>query len=262
LLSGLDWQDEGVRTRNRGAGLLLAAAVLAGCSSSKPEAVPLCTSGSVVLTPEQTANAATIAAVGKRMGMPNHAVTVALATAFQESKLRNLPYGDRDSLGLFQQRPSQGWGSAQTVQVPRLAAASFYTHLRHVPGWATLPVTEAAQRVQHSAAGSAYAQWEEPSRELARALTGEVPAGLSCQFRPAPKPGMTTALQQEALADLGPGGLSRARSHAIVWTAASWLVAHASSYGVSTVSTLGQTWNAKRGTWKPDASAGVVLHWS
>jgi hypothetical protein len=62
------------------------------------------------LTQEQTAHATTISAVGKRLGMPAHAVSVALATALQESKLRNLDYGDRDSLGLFQQRPSQGWG--------------------------------------------------------------------------------------------------------------------------------------------------------
>jgi hypothetical protein len=259
-VSGVDWQDGGVRSRKRVTGLLLAA-VIAGCGSGKPEAVPACTSGSVVLTPEQTANAATIAAVGKRMGMPNHAVTIALATAFQESKLRNLTYGDRDSLGLFQQRPSQGWGSPETVQVPRLAAASFYTHLRRIPDWAALSVTEAAQLVQHSAAGSAYAQWEQASRELARALTGEVPAGLTCQFRPAPKPGMAATLEQDARADLGPGGLSPARPRAAVWTAASWLVAHALSYGVSSVSTLGQTWNAKRGTWKPDAAAGA-LHWS
>ena len=121
-----------------------------GCGGGHPDTLPLCTSGEVVLTTEQTANAATIAAVGKRLGVPNHAVTVALATAFQESGLRNLDYGDRDSLGLFQQRPSQGWGSAATIRTPRLAAATFYAHLLRVRGWATLPVTEAAQKVQHS----------------------------------------------------------------------------------------------------------------
>ncbi|MCW2598705.1 MAG: hypothetical protein JWM02_534 [Frankiales bacterium] len=250
-----------MRIRARAAAVLLAAAVLAGCGSGPPLAVPLCTSGTVILTPEQTANAATIAAVGKRMGMPNHAVTVALATALQESGLRNLPYGDRDSLGLFQQRPSQGWGSVATVRNPRLAAASFYKHLQRVPGWATLAVTDAAQRVQHSAAPQAYAQWEDTSRQLARALTGEIPAGLSCQFPPAPKPGRTAALQQDALAELGPGGLSRATTPAVGWAAATWLVAHAASYGISTVSALGQTWTAQRGTWRPDPAAGT-LRWS
>ncbi len=234
---------------------------LVGCGTSKGEALPACTSGEVVLTPEQTANAATIAAVGKRMGLPSHAVTVALATAFQESKLRNLDYGDRDSLGLFQQRPSQGWGTPAAITNPRLSAASFYRHLARVRGWQRLPVTVAAQRVQHSGAPDAYAQWEGPSRQLARALTGEIPAGLTCQFTPVPMPGVTTAMQQQAVAELGRGGLRRAATPASTWTAASWLVAHARTYGLSTISAAGQTWHAKRGTWTPDPRAGA-LAWS
>jgi hypothetical protein len=236
-------------------------ALLAGCGTGRPEAVPLCTTGSVVLTPDQTANAATIAAVGKRLGMPDHAVTVALATAFQESGLRNLGYGDRDSLGLFQQRPSQGWGPPSRIQVPRLAAASFYAHLRRIPGWRTLRVTEAAQRVQRSAAPEAYGQWEESSRELARALTGEIPAGLSCTFRPAPRPGSLLTLQAAAVAELGPGGLTRSGSPARAWTAASWLVAHAEAYGLSQVSLSGHSWQARRGSWHADPAAGS-LTWS
>jgi hypothetical protein len=241
--------------------IAVAAVFATSCGSGKLAALPLCTSGSVVLTPEQTANAATIAAVGKRLGVPSHGVTIALATAFQESKLRNLTYGDRDSLGLFQQRPSQGWGSAATVQDPRRASASFYVHLLRVPGWASLPVTVAAQRVQHSGAPAAYAQWEGASRELARALTGEVAAGLTCQFDPAPKPGQNGALREAAVAELGPGGLDRGRTPALAWTSASWLVAHAADYGVSRISARGQSWQAKRGTWKPDPQA-TTLAWS
>ena len=240
--------------------LLTAVLLLSSCGSGKPEAVPVCTTGDVVLTPEQTANAATIAAVGVRLGLPHHAVTVALAAALQESKLRNLDYGDRDSLGLFQQRPSQGWGSPATVSTPRLAAASFYHHLERVRGWRTLPVTQAAQRVQHSAAPEAYAQWEDASRQLARALTGEVPAGLSCQFTPIPKPGTAAALSRAAELELGAGRL-RAGSPGRTWTSASWLVAHASDFGLSTVSAKGLTWQAKRGTWKQDPKA-TVLAWS
>ncbi|MCW2501388.1 MAG: hypothetical protein JWN87_3064 [Frankiales bacterium] len=255
------WQDVGVRRRAGWVVGLTLAAALTGCGGGTPQTLPLCTAGSVVLTPEQTANAATIAAVGKRLGMPNHAVTVALATAFQESRLRNLDYGDRDSLGLFQQRPSQGWGSPARVRTPRLAAASFYTHLRRVPGWRSMPVTEAAQRVQRSAFPDAYAQWEDAARELARALTGEVHAGLVCQFAPAPKPGAGPALQTAALADLGPGGLARVRTPAIAWSTASWLVAHARSYGVSSVGLAGQRWEAKRGSWQADTAARD-LTWS
>jgi hypothetical protein len=259
--AGRHWHDAGVRCRTAWVALLLTAATSSGCGGGRGELLALCTAGSVVLVPEQAAHAATIAAVGKRLGMPDHAVTVALAAAFQESGLRNLAYGDRDSLGLFQQRPSQGWGSPAKVRTPRLAAASFYTHLRRVPGWQTMRVTVAAQRVQRSAAPEAYAQWEGSSRELARALTGQVPAGLACRFRPAPRPGAGPALQAAAVAELGPDGLSGAGPPAVAWTAASWLVAHARDHGVSTVAVDGQRWEAGRGTWKPDRAA-TALAWS
>jgi hypothetical protein len=133
------------------------------------------------MSPEQTVHATTIAAVGKRMGLPDHAVSVALAAALQESRLHNLGHGDRDSVGLFQQRPSQGWGSASQLLTPTYAAGAFYRHLARVPGWEALPVTTAAQRVQRSAAPSAYAQWEHEARAIAQAATGEIPAGLSCR---------------------------------------------------------------------------------
>lgn len=70
---------------------------------------------------EQRANAAAIVATGRQMGVPERGLWVALATALQESGLRNLDYGDRDSLGLFQQRPSQGWGSPAQVRDPTLS---------------------------------------------------------------------------------------------------------------------------------------------
>ena len=144
----------------------------------------------------QAANAATVAAVGKRAGLPDHAVTVALAAALQESHLRNLPYGDRDSVGLFQQRPSQGWGPRADLLDPVYAAGAFYDRLRKVPGWPTLSVAVAAQRVQRSALGSAYAQWEAEARALARSLTGEVAAGLSCRFSKPLQPGSTSLATQ------------------------------------------------------------------
>ncbi|MCU1586905.1 MAG: hypothetical protein JWN31_398 [Frankiales bacterium] len=208
-----------------------------------------------MLTTEQAANAATIAAVGQRMGLPDHAVTIALATAFQESGLRNLDYGDRDSLGLFQQRPSQGWGTASDVQTPRIAAASFYRHLLRVRGWAAMTVTEAAQRVQHSGAPDAYEQWAEPSRTLARALTGEVVAGFACHFDPPASPVVASGrLTHQADQELGTGGLTRR-----TWGSASWLVAQAKAYGLTRISMSGRTWTAARGTWAADPAAkGLV----
>lgn len=249
-----------VRLRRRGLIALLAGGLaLAGCGSgASPAAVPQCTAGSLILTVEQAQNAATIAAVGTRLGLPNHAVTVALATALQESKLRNLPDGDRDSVGLFQQRPSQGWGPPAKLRVPRLSSAAFYRRLVAVPGWAALPLTEAAQRVQRSGAPDAYAQWEDQARGLARALTGEVPAGLSCRFRPVRWP--DPALEPTAALELGPGGLTHTGA-ARTWASAAWLVAHALAYGVTVVSLSGQTWTANSGAWRPDAKAGSVLAW-
>src|SRR5262249_34885017 len=98
-----------------------------------------------MLDVDQAANAATIAALGKKLGLPDHAVTVALAAALQESRLHNLDYGDRDSLGLFQQRPSQGWGTSSEILTPSYAAAAFFRELVKVENWPTLPVTQAAQ---------------------------------------------------------------------------------------------------------------------
>ena len=225
--------------------------VVATCQAVTPTGV-----GRYLVTPEQAANAATIAAVGRRTGLGSHAVTVALATAFQESHLRNLPYGDRDSLGLFQQRPSQGWGTPEQILAPRLASAAFYARLATVPGWAALSVTDAAQAVQRSAAPLAYAQWEDPARALARALVGEVPAGLSCTLPPGDRPAAAAAVLVRAAQDLGPQVLQHAAPTAATdWAEASWLVAHAQELFVRTASCRGRTWTATTGSWKPDPAA-------
>jgi cell wall-associated NlpC family hydrolase len=123
---------------------------------------------------EQLSNAATIVAVGRGRGLPERAWTIALATALQESGLRNIPYGDRDSLGLFQQRPSAGWGSPSQLLDPVYAAGKFYDGLVKTPGWETLPLTVAAQAVQRSAFPTAYARWETAARALVAATAGVV----------------------------------------------------------------------------------------
>ncbi|MEU6401388.1 heavy metal transporter [Streptomyces sp. NPDC046985] len=135
-------------------------------------------------TPEQAVNAATIAAVGTGRGMPERAVTIALATALQESGLRNVGHGDRDSLGLFQQRPSQGWGAPEQIMDPAYAAGVFYQHLAKVPDYAGLPLTVAAQRVQRSGFPEAYAKHEPDAALLSAALTGRAGGALTCQGRP------------------------------------------------------------------------------
>ncbi|MEV7018968.1 heavy metal transporter [Streptomyces sp. NPDC093991] len=136
-------------------------------------------------TPEQAVNAATITAVGTARDLPERAVTIALATALQESALRNIDYGDRDSLGLFQQRPSQGWGTPRQIMDPAYAAEKFYEHLEEVPGYTRLPLTVAAQKVQRSGFPQAYAKHEPDAALLAAALTGRSGATLTCDGRPA-----------------------------------------------------------------------------
>ena len=205
---------------------------------------------------DQARNATTIAAVGRREGLPDHAVTIALATAMQESGLHNLDYGDLDSRGLFQQRPSQGWGTPQQVTDPAHAASSFYHHLVHVKGWQTMDTGQAAQAVQHSAAPDAYAKWEQQARLLAQVLTGEVPAGLTCRVTvpsgAQPDPQLASTMTTE----LGPMATSDAPSTAAGWTAAAWLVGHAEKHHVTSVTYAGQRWTAETGTWSP--AAGVA----
>ncbi|MEE4543611.1 C40 family peptidase [Streptomyces sp. V4-01] len=119
---------------------------------------------------EQVPNAKAIQATGLAKGIPARGQIVALATALQESGLRNLTYGDRDSLGLFQQRPSQGWGTATEILDPVHASTKFYEALEQVTGWQSLSVAQAAQAVQKSAFPDAYAKWDPLATAVQRAL--------------------------------------------------------------------------------------------
>src|SRR3954451_13680525 len=146
-----------------------------------PEGCQARVAGAVVdLSTEQAENASTIAAVAVRRGLPARAVSIALATAYQESKLRNLDHGDRDSLGLFQQRPSQGWGTSRQIRDPYYAAGKFYDELRKVHGYQAMRITEAAQKVQRSGYPEAYEDHAADARALASALTGYSHASFSC----------------------------------------------------------------------------------
>jgi hypothetical protein len=226
-----------------------------GSRSAQPACQVADGSLTYTLSLDQAANATTIAAVGKRIGLPDHAVTVAFAAALQESQLHNLPYGDRDSLGLFQQRPSQGWGTPAQVLTPSYAAAAFFQHLAQVGNWANLPVTVAAQQVQRSGAPSAYAVWEGEARALAKAMTGEVAAGLACQH-PVTTPSTTAgSLQGAVTTELGSPALGASLPPPRGWTVASWLVGHASKYGITAVAYAGQTWTPDGGHWQPGGTA-------
>ena len=115
------------------------------------------------------------------MGLPPRAAVIALATAQQESELLNLNWGDRDSLGLFQQRPSMGWGTPSQVRDPEYAARKFFRALQDVDGWEKLPLTVAAQKVQRSAFPWAYARWELMAAKVVQDQLDDVsPRELGC----------------------------------------------------------------------------------
>ncbi len=126
------------------------------------------------LTEDEEHNGATIVSVGQSMKVPPRGWVIAVATAMQESHLKNLgnlgAQNDHDSLGLFQQRPSQGWGTPAQIMDPTYAATKFYTRLLTVADWQTLPLTAAAQAVQRSAYPDAYAKWEPDATQLVGAL--------------------------------------------------------------------------------------------
>lgn len=246
-----------------------------------PQFGPECTvraDGEVTLDYVQMANAATITAVGLRRKMPERALVVALATALQESKLENLEDGDRDSLGLFQQRPSQGWGTPEKIQDPRYAAGKFYTALKKVKGWEKMKVTEAAQRVQRSAYPNAYEKWADESAVLAKALSGRATSAVECTISGDPVlrgAAAATALAAGMRLDWGKGlgAIDATQATGVTvpvkdskagWRYAHWLVSHASSTGLERVRFADRVWTAGEGKWQPvtaeqQAAGGTVV---
>ena len=210
------------------------------------------------LSHEQAENAALLAGRALGRGMPARAVTIAIATAMQESSLRNLEHGDRDSLGLFQQRPSQGWGSPEEVLDPVHATEAFYDALEKVPGYRDMAVTEAAQAVQRSAFPDAYAQHEQLARAWASALTGHSPGAVTCVDHE-PVVGDLPAFLERVERDLGAvarveEGLvvldATALTHGaegagrVAWGLAQWAVAVSPVQGVAEVHVADRRWTA------------------
>ena len=218
--------------------------------------------------PDQTANAALIAALSVRREMPPRAATIALTTAFQESKIRNLRYGDRDSLGLFQQRPSQGWGSETQILDPVYATNAFYDALEKFKGYQTADITRIAQRVQKSGFPEAYRDHEGQGRVLASALTGHSPAGLTCRLdevRAAASPTRVAGdlAEQMGVTSVRPGDGTltvTTRDARTAWAVAHWSVARAELYGASTVSIGERVWDRGAGDegWS-EGTAGTTV---
>lgn len=233
------------------------------------------------LEPDQAETAALLTATTVHRGMPARAATIAIATGLQESKLRNIAHGDRDSVGIFQQRPSQGWGTVEQIMDPVYSTGAFLDALSRVEGYEAMEVTVAAQTVQRSAYPDAYAQHEARSRAWASALTGWSPGSLTCTLgepadtaepgplvervgrdwsgtvTAAPGEGGTVVLDVGGLAGIE-GGTARA-----AWAAAQWAVAVAEPFGVTDVAVGDQRWDRTAGTWTtataPVAAGQVVL---
>lgn len=218
---------------------------------------------SAPLDPQQSQNAALIAAISVHRNLPAHAATVALATAMQESKLYNLEGGDRDSIGLFQQRPSQGWGTAKQVADPVYAINAFYDALERLGDWDTVTVTEAAQAVQHSAYPGAYAKHEPDARALASALTGYSPHAFACRLDAPTGRGRPGQAATEVSGLFGLHGVVRGDRLVIPvtrprigWAVAQYLLPQSPRFGIVRVAYDGHAWApGPDGQWQTDAHA-------
>lgn len=229
------------------------------------------------LMPEQTQNAALITAIANERGLPARAATIAIATAVQESNLINIDYGDRDSVGLFQQRPSQGWGTVAEIMDPVYSTNAFYDGLVKVDGYESMEITAAAQEVQRSGFPQAYADHEPEGRVFASALTGHSEHALTCRLRPAEVPADQTMAErlQNVVADLPDAAANGVATSAEAgqvtitpgstqagWAHAHFAVAYAQIWGATKVTYDGYAWDRDKPDdgWQPtDTPGGVVI---
>ena len=187
----------------------------------------------IALDTGQAGIAATIAGVAQKQAMPTRAVTVAFAAALQESKLRNLSYGDRDSVGVFQQRPSEGWGPRRDLEDPVYATSRFFQALAKVPGY------------------------QQMATQMTAAFTGQAPHGVWCWYaqkigRDARVDAATSGLAhafgpQATRATVDPGLIVQVRSAPMGWAVAAWLVSHAQQYRIDNLQYEGYQWTAANG---------------
>lgn len=232
------------------------------------------------LSPDQAQNAALAAAVATRRGLPARAVTIGIATALQESRLVNIDYGDRDSVGLYQQRPSQGWGTVEQIMDPVYSTTKFFEGLEKVEGYQDMEVTQAAQAVQRSGFPDAYAQHEVRARAWASALTGWSPQALSCTLRPVEAGAGTEPVLARVARDLGDVAVTVTAADEAAgtpttvdlpgtalpiddavragWSLAQWSVAVAASVGLDSVTVGDVTWTRAEPTWQPTGAPALA----
>ena len=220
-----------------------------------------CQTGDYSVGTGQAAVAATMVGVVITRGLPERAAVLVLAAGLQESKLQNLPagQGDRDSVGVLQQRPSQGWGTITELSDVQYATGKFLDALLKLPQWQTQVLAEAIQAVQVSADGSAYAAHGPQAQALADALTGVHAAGISCSFstpNSVASPAVVAAAVKHDLPVNGPTTQDyRVNVPGASWATAAWFVANADRLGIDSVAFARRAWSRTKG-WQTDASAG------
>ncbi|CAN5380824.1 cobalt transporter [soil metagenome] len=224
-----------------------------------------CDFGSYNLTLSRAQNASQMTSVVIKRALPERAAVLVLGAALQESKLDNIASGDgdRDSVGVLQQRPSQGWGSATNLANVSYATGKFLDALVKVPNWTTASLASVVQEVQVSADGTAYAKHEAEAQALADVLMGKTAAGVTCNFSQPAKIASVGTVSNRIVLDLpvnrpSVSGTSVSVSGAS-WATAAWFVTHASSYGIDKVAYAGRVWTRAKG-WQndPAVSASAV----
>jgi len=222
-----------------------------------------CRVGNYTLDPSQASVASTMVGVVITKQVPERAAVLVLAAGLQESKLANIPAGegDRDSVGVLQQRPSQGWGTAAQLHDIHFATRAFLTALLKIDNWQTMDLADAIQAVQISADGSAYARHEGEAQALSDALTGRAPAGITCTF---PKPSQVAAAAK--VASLIGKDLPVNKPVAVEptvkvpgasWTTAAWFVANADRLGIDSVAYSQREWTRAHG-WRDNKDAATT----
>jgi len=227
-----------------------------------------CTIGGYELDTDQASVAATMvgAVTSFRPPLAHRAAVLVLAAGLQESKLRNLVGGDRDSVGVLQQRPSQGWGGGDPAVLHDVfkATTEFLQHLvEDVPDWLSLPMADAIQHVQISADGSAYAKHETEATALANSLIGDKPNDVTCHFDKPTQVASATTVAHRLAGEL-PVKAPTTSGRVITvsgakWQTVGWLVAYADRLGIDEVSYASRTWTRAHGWKDSDASASAVV---
>ena len=236
-----------------GAFLWLRSRGLTGPVPGQQRCVATADDQSVTLDLEQAHYTSIVVGLSVKRGLPPRAASIAMATVYQETGIRNLHYGDRDSVGLFQQRPSQGWGSRKELLDPYYATDRFYDALVKIDDWETGDITTVAQKVQNSSFPDAYRDHEADARVLASALTGHSTAGFTCLERQG-NPGKPSALVSSIEKTFGNVSDERtqekvvgidARSGTLAWAYASHALANADRYGVVGIKVGGRQWQTE-----------------